>query len=169
MYFLIAGVLVFVNSMIEAELENRNRRISQELNDKRLRIALSLGSSRDNVRYHQLVNEHYASLKLANKAFNLLRQTAKELRKIDELIKQAKQERKVRRTAKDIVKADDITQLIAQLAKIYAGLKEERDSFHAKTRELNDNTAELRKTIRSSCGVRGAEWFERLQTRKRLN
>jgi len=63
-------------------------------------------------------------------------------------------------------KADDITQLIAQLATIYADLKEERDSFHAKTHELNDNTARLRKSISNNCGERGSEWFQRLQARK---
>ena len=169
MHFLIAGVLVFVNSMIESELENRNRRLVQALKEKRLRIALSLKSSQDNVRYHQLVNEHFASVKLADESFGLLRQAVSEQQNVDELIKQAKLERKACRSVRSFSKADDITKLIAQLAKIYAGLKEERDSFHAKTRELNDNTAELRESIRKSCGARGAEWYNRLKARKRLN
>ena len=169
MHFLIAGVLVFINSMIETELENRNRRLVQELKEKRLRIALSLKSSRDNIRYHQLVNEHYASVKLADEAFNLLRQTVKELRKIDELIKQAKRERKVCRTTRNFSKADDLTQMITQLAKLYAGLKQERDSFNTRTHELNNNTAELREIIRTGCGVKGIEWHERLQKRKHQN
>jgi len=58
-----------------------------------LSIALSLKSSRDNVRYHQLVNEHFASMKLADEAFSLLRQAAAEQKKIEKLIKRAKQER----------------------------------------------------------------------------
>ena len=122
MHFLIAGVLVFINSMIEAELENRNRRLAQELKEKRLRIALSLKNSRDNIRYHQLVNEHFASVKLADESFCLLRQSVKELRKIDELIKQAKLERKACRSVRSFSKADNLTLLIAQLAKIYSGL-----------------------------------------------
>jgi len=32
--------------------------------------------------------------------------------------------------------------------------------------DLNDNTAELRETIRSNCGVKGVEWHQRLQNRK---
>jgi len=169
MYFLIAGVLVFINAMIEDNLENKNRRLAQELLDKRLRIALSLRSSQDNIRYKQLVNEHFASVKLADEAFSILRQTAKELHKINELIKQAKQERKACRNGRDFVRANDITRTIVQLAKIYTDLKRERDAFRTRTRELNDNTAELRETIRSNCGVKGVEWHQRLQARKRLN
>jgi len=166
MYFLITGALVFINVLLEDELEKKNKRLAQELKNKRLRIALSLRSARDNIRYHQLINEHFASVKLADEAFRLLQQTAKELRTIDKLIEQAKQERKACRTARDFAKADDITQLIAQLAKIYAGLKQKRDSFNIRTHELNNNTAELRESIRMNCGARGREWHKRLQARK---
>ena len=166
MYFLITGALVFINVLLEDELGKKNKRLAQELKDKRLRIAQSLRSARDNIRYHQLINEHFASVKLADEAFSLLRQTAKELHKIDELIKQAKRERKACRSIRDFSKADDITQLIAQLAKIYAGLKEECDSFNSRTRELNNNTAELRESIRMNCDARGREWHKRLQARK---
>ena len=166
MYFLIAGALVFINAMIEDELENKNRRLVSELRDKRFRIALSLKNSKDNIRYHQLVNEHFASVQLADEAFSLLRQATAEQQNIDELIKQAKRERKACRTTRDFVKADDITQMIAQLAKLYADLKQERDAFRRRTRELNDNTAELREAIRFNCGVKGVEWFQRLQVRR---
>ena len=169
MYFLIAGALVFINAMIEDGLENKNRRLTQELRDKKLRIALSLRGSQDNIRYHQLVNEHYASVKLADEAFSILRQAAAEQQKIDELIQQAKQERKACRNGIDLVKANDLTRIIVQLAKIYTDLKRESDDFRVRTRELNDNTAELRETIRSNCGQRGQEWYQRLQQRKRIN
>jgi len=158
-----------IKALIQYALDEERRSLRQELWRKKRKIEVRLQKSQDNIRYHQLVNEHFASAKLANEAFNLLRRSAKELCKIDELIKQAKRERKVCRTIRNFSKADYITRLIAQLAKIYADLKQERDSFNAKTHELNDKTAELRESIRNNCGTRGTEWFQRLQARKCIN
>jgi len=155
--------------LVQYELEEESRRLQRELKQKKRRIAQSLENKQNNIRYHQLVNEHFASVRLADAAFSLLRRAANELHKIDELIKQAKQERKVCRVKRDFAKADDLTRLTAQLAKIYANLKQERNSFNVRNRELNDQTAELRETIRNGCGVRGIEWHERLQARKCLN
>ena len=162
-------IMQCIEVMMRYELEEENRQLCRELKQKKRRIAQSLKNKQNNVHYHQLVNEHFASASLANEAFSLLRYAAQELRKIDELIKQAKQKRNACRAIKNFSKADDITQLIAQLAKIYASLKEERDSFHTKTHELNNNTAELRESIRKSCGARGQEWHDRLQARKHQN
>lgn len=159
----------FLDGLIQYELEEESRRLDHELKQKRRRIARSLNNRENNIRYHKLINEHFASAKLADTAFSLLRRAANELHKIDELIKQAKLKRKACRAIKNFSKADDITQLITQLAKIYADLKQERDTFNARTRALNDNTAELRESIRNNCGARGAEWYERLQARKHLN
>ena len=158
-----------IKALIQYALNEERRNLRHEMWRKKRKIEDRLKKSQDNVRYHQLVNEHFASATLANEAFNLLQRSAKELRKIDELIKQAKQERKACRTIKNFFKANYITRLIAQLAKIYSDLKQERDSFNAKTHELNDNTVELRESIRNNCGARGTEWFQRLQARKCLN
>ena len=155
-----------IKALIQYVLDEERRSLRHELWRKKRKIEDRLKTSQNNIRYHQLVNEHFASAKMANEAFNLLQRTAKELRKIDELIKQAKQERKVCRTIRNFSKADYITRLIAQLAKIYADLKQERDSFNVRTHELNDKTAELRESIRNNCSTRGTEWFQRLQSRK---
>ena len=155
-----------IKALIQYALDEELRNLRHEMWRKKRKIEVRLKKSQNNVRYHQLVNEHFASAKIANEAFNLLQRTAKELRKIDELIKQAKQERKACKTVRNFFKANYITRLIAQLAKIYADLKQERDSFNAKTHELNDKTAELRESIRNNCSARGKEWFQRLQARK---
>jgi len=158
-----------IKALIQYALDAERRSLRQELRIKKRKIEDRLQKSQDNIRYHQLVNEHFASAKIANEAFNLLQRTAKELRKIDELIKQAKQERKACRTIRNFFKANYITRLIAQLAKIYADLKQERDSFNVRTHDLNDKTAELRESISNNCGARGIGWFQRLQARKCIN
>ena len=155
-----------IKALIQYVLDEERRSLRHELWRKKRKIEDRLKTSQNNIRYHQLVNEHFVSASLANEAFNLLRRSAKELCKIDDLIKQAKRERKTCRTIRNFSKADDITRLIAQLVKIYADLKQERDSFNVRTRELNDKTAKLRESIRKNCGARGSEWFQRLQARK---
>ena len=158
-----------IDAMIQHDLEEESRQLQRELKYKKWRIARCLKNRENNILYHQLVNEHFASAKLADEAFSLLRRASCELKKINELIKQAKQGRKIFRIKRDFIKADDLTQLIAQLARIYTGLKHERDAFRAKTRELNDNTAKLRESIRKNCGTRGRKWYDRFQARRSLN
>ena len=159
----------FIDAMIQHDLEEESRQLQRELKYKKWSIARCLKNRENSIRYHQLLNEHFTSVKLANETFSLLRRASCELKKINDLIKQAKQGRKVCRINRDFVKADDLTQLIAQLAGIYADLKAERDVFHAKTLKLNDNTAELRESIRNNCDARGRKWYHRLQERKHLN
>jgi len=152
--------------LLQCALDEEHRSMKRELREKKRMIHKRLKNSQNNIRYQNLVNEHFAAIKLANEAFSLLQRVAKELHKIDELIKQAKQKRKDCKSIRDYSKADEITSLISQLSSIYAGLKKERDAFDTKTHELNDNTARLRERIHSNCGARGQRWYTRLRARK---
>ena len=138
-----------LENIIQDDLEEAGRYLRYERKKRKQMVAQTLKTTRDNIRYRQLRNEHAASAKLADTAYRLSQQVTTEMQKIDKLIKQAKQERQACRVNRDFTRADTITQLIAQLAEIYQDLQKERKSFCTKTRELNTKTATTRKTIRS--------------------
>lgn len=136
-----------LENIIQDDLEEAGRYLRSESQKRKRVAAQNLKTIQDNIRNQRLRNEHTASVKLADTAYSLSQQVTVEMRKIDRLIKQAKQERQACRVNRDFIRADTITRLIALLADIYHDLQTERDSLRTRTQELNANTATLRKTI----------------------
>ena len=138
-----------LENIIQDDLEEAGRYLRHEHKKRKRQVTHNLKSIQNNIRNQYLSNEHVASAKLAYTAFRLSQQVTAEMRKIDKLIKQAKQKRQACRISRDFTRAEAITRLIAQLAAIYSDLQTERDSFRTITRELNIKTATIRKTIHS--------------------
>jgi hypothetical protein len=139
--------------------------LRQEKNKRKRREKRHIRNSHLNVRFHQLVNKHYASHCLGNEAAKLLKEAAKYLHQLDSLIKESKNKRKRYKESRQFTKADDISQLINQLSNMYGNMKKDRDHFLGITRTLNQSTATLNLRIRSSCGNRGQKWHQRQQQR----
>ena len=138
-----------LENIIQDDLEEADQYLRDERKKGERMVAHNLKSIQNNIRNQYLRNEHTASVKLADTAYRLSQQVTAEMRKIDKLIKQAKQERQACRANRDFFRADTITRLIANLSEIYHDLQTECNSFQTKTRELNINTATLRQTIYS--------------------
>ena len=138
-----------LENIIQDDLEEASRYLRHERKKRKQMVAQNLKSIQDNIRNQYLRNEHTASAKLADTAFRLSQQIVTEMRKIDKLIKWAKQKRQACRVSRDFSRADTITRLIANLSEIYHDLQTECNSFRSMTLELNANTATIRKTIHS--------------------
>jgi len=137
----------------------------EKIKQKR-RIKRHIRNSHVKTRFHQLVNEHYASHCLGNESAKLLKDAARYIQKLDSLIKDAKHQRQKCRKEKQKKKADEITRLISRLSDMYGSMRKDRDHFLERTRTLNQSTANLNHRIRSSCGQRGRQWHQRQQQRR---
>lgn len=142
----------------ENELREKKRR-------QKRKIKRHIRNSHIKIRYHQLVDEHYASHCLANEAAKLMKEAAQHLHKLDDLIKESKSQRRKSKKERQYKKADDITQLIGKLSEMYGKIKNDRDHFLNRTRTLNQSTATLNHRIRN-CGRQGQEWYQRQQQRR---
>ena len=138
-----------IENIIQDDFEKASRYLRHERKKRKQMVSLSLKSIQDNIRNQNLRNKHTASAKLADTAYRLSLQVTVEMRKIDKLIKRAKQKRQACRVSRDFSRADTITRLIANLSEIYHDLQTECNSFRSMTLELNANTATIRKTIHS--------------------
>ena len=138
-----------LENIIQDDLEEAGRYLRHEHKKRKRQVTQNLKIIQDNIRNQYLRNKNTASTKLADTAFSISQQVTAEMRKIDNLIKRAKQKRQACRVSRDFSRADTITRLITKLAEIYHDLQTEHDSFRTKTHELNANTISLRKTIHS--------------------
>lgn len=151
--------LAYEETMIRLELRERREVLRKYIQTLKREAA-------ENLEFLQLADRHFIAMKLADASFHLLRGSADDLRKLDDVIKHLKEARKVYRKKKDKSRSNECTTLISRLAESYHGIREERDMLRRKTGELNERTATLRDRIKENCGKRGEAWANRLEQRK---
>ena len=163
----IQNCIKWVSAYCDLVVRIEEEELRKEKRRQKRKLKRNLHNSHIKVRYHQLVNEHYASHCLANEAAKLMKESARYLHKLDSLIKEAKNQRRKCKKERQYQKGDKITSLIKKLSEMYAEIRKDRNHFLDKTRTLNQTVANLNSRIRN-CGRQGQEWYQRQQQRLRF-
>jgi len=132
--------------------------------------------------FHKLVDMHYSSVKVADNAYRLLKDSRQSLNGINKMLKKAKEERQVlqnrlrqAKIANDLEIIDDTIKQLKMIQDMEKNLFEEKkkiyeqtSSFLQEVRRLNHQTHELKELIKSRCGQKGEKWYSKLEQRKKL-
>jgi len=129
--------------------------------------------------FHSLCELHFASVKLANEAYRLLRdaQVAEsETRQAIDTLKAKMEEIYSQTKAPGLSRLDreklhselaELKQVKESLFETAGTISKQVGHFRTEVRRLNEKTRGLKRTIRDRCGSRGAEWCKRLEARTR--
>ena len=124
-----------------------------------------------------LIDMHYSCVKVADQAYLLLKDARVSLDKIGEAIAKTKEQRDIlfekKKATKNLDEKNQLQQEITSLQELRAKLfidkdeiKEQRNTFLEKVKDLNSKTHDLKISIRDRTGSRGEEWYARLEARK---
>lgn len=158
--------------------ESKREEVEHDLQWHKENIENHLNEARSTYDFHQLVNIHYSSVKVADEAYTLLKDARVTLNAIGKAIGTARKERdelkEKRRDAKPKTKRDEFTKEIDSLISLRKSLFSQKDEielqkadFYSQVKSLNKQTMELKYLIRDSTGYKGEEWYERLEERRR--
>ena len=159
--------LKWVSAYCDMLVRIEREELRNEKRKQKRRLKRNIRNSHVKIKYHQLVNEHYASHCLADEAAKLLKEAATYLHQLDSLIKESKNQRRKCKKDRQYKRSDEITKLISKLSEMYFEIKKDRDNFLDITRTLNKSTATLNHRIRN-CGHQGQKWYQRQQQRLRF-
>lgn len=131
--------------------------------------------------FHTECELHFASVKIANEAYRLLRGAKVEEAEIRKALGDMKSEmeavyRQTKAPGLSKFERDKLHTQLADLKQLKKALVEsvntkttEVNRFREKVRQLNQATHDLKCAIRDRCGWRGTEWYSRLEARTRAS
>jgi len=157
--------------------ESKRREVERDIEYHRSNIKNHINEAQWICDFHTLCNLHYSSVKIADEAYKLLQDSKKSLHSIGNTLVQAKKQindlYNKRKMTSDKEEAMRITQEINGLKSLRSQLfpqkdqlKNERNLFYEKVKQLNSQTRNLKLAIRDKTGSRGREWYNRLEARK---
>lgn len=189
MWWLAVPVAIGVAAYIIDELSNEAGEERDRWESKREEVEHDLQWHKENIKrhldeakniydFHQLINMHYSSVKVADEAYKLLTDARVTLNAIGKAIGTAKKERDAlrekRKKSKSKKEREEITKEIDSLISLRKQLfaqkeeiEEHKSEFYSRVKSLNTQTRELKFLIRDTTGYKGEEWYERLEQRKR--
>ncbi len=169
--------------------------VERSVEEHRRNIEAHLAQAQYSYNFQILVDEHYASMKTADAAYKLLDDARNTENGLNKMLKEAKDQRTLfRERLKEAKKIKDkgfiffkktrekknktlIRDIELQLKEIrelresaFDGrdkVKAQKASFLQEVQRLNNRTRELKELIRDQCGIRGLDWFNRLEERTR--
>lgn len=143
----------------------------------RSHIEENLAEAQESYDFHFLTDLHFSSFRIADHAYSLLSDSRVSLDAMNRMLVEAKtkraelKERKKRASSSD--ERGDLNKEIQMINELRNAvfpqkdaLKQQRNDFHAEVKRLNRQTHRLKVAIRDRCGIRGQEWYERLEARK---
>lgn len=185
----IAGVaLIGAGIWIYSELQDQSSRERKRWKAKHEEVEKSIKWHEEQIKNHLddarcsydftvLVDMHYSCVKVADQAYSLLRDARTSLEKIGEAIVKTKEQRthlfSCKRNTSDASEKreiqDEINSIQVLRAKLFDDkdeIKKQRDTFHARVKNLNSKTRMLKMSIKERTGRKGVEWYERLEARR---
>jgi len=176
-----AGLLIFNELQKQAGAERERWRekraeVERSIEWHEAQIRNHLSEARESYDFKVLVDMHYSCMRVANQAYALLKDARTSLDKIYEAIKKTKEQlnrlfekKKASRskTEKDEIQQeiDSIIKLKSQLHDDLHEIRNQKDEFLSKVRDLNSKTHDLKISIRDRTGVKGRDWYDRLMAR----
>lgn len=187
---IIGGIIGIANSILNS-LRNKAARerqrwanehevVERQIQNYDQQIQYKLQEAQYTVDYHVLTNLHFESMKIADHAYGLLKDSRVALDAIGMAIVEAGKEKNrliaQKRASWNPFKANDLEQEISALIELSRQLypdkdqlKAQRDNFYNQVQQFNSRTHTLKLAIRDRCGDKGRDWYNRLEARTSIN
>ncbi len=179
-----AGLWIF-NELQEQSSKSRERWESKRIDVQRSiewhekQIIDHLEDAKESYDFKTLIDMHYSCFKVADQAHLLLKDARISLDKIGEAIVKTREQRDLLFVKKKEVKSKEkrieIQEEISSIQTLRKNLfddkdviKQQRDEFLNKVKDLNSKTRELKFSIRDRTGTKGSDWYDKLEARKEL-
>lgn len=179
-----AGIWIYNELQEQAGAERERWRSKREEVQRSIewheaQIRDHLSRARESYGFKVLVDMHFSCMKVADQAYSLLKDARTSLEKIGEAIAKTKEQRDLlfdkKKASNNKAEKDEIQQEIASIQELRSKLfvdkdeiKKQRDEFLSKVKDLNSKTHDLKISIRDRTGLKGQEWYARLEMRKAL-
>lgn len=179
-----AGIWIYNELQEQAGAERERWRSKREEVQRSIewheaQIRDHLSRARESYDFKVLVDMHFSCMKVADQAYSLLKDARTSLEKIGEAIAKTKEQRDLlfdkKKASNNKAEKDEIQQEIASIQELRSKLfvdkdeiKKQRDEFLSKVKDLNSKTHDLKISIRDRTGLKGQEWYARLEMRKAL-
>lgn len=156
---------------------NEYQAVERQIQQYDRQIQYKLQEAQYTVDFHVLTNLHFESMKIADHAYELLKDSRVALDAIGNAIVEAAKEKNRLIAEKRSLPSyssrkpqleQEIGALVELGNQLYPDkdqLKTQRDHFHNQVAQFNARTHTLKLAIRDRCGERGQDWFRRLEAR----
>ncbi|HCG7935012.1 TPA: hypothetical protein NJ875_001342 [Vibrio parahaemolyticus] len=177
-----AGLWIYNELQEQSAVERERWRSKREEVEKSIewheeQIENHLDEARNSYDFKVLIDMHYSCVKVADQAYSLLKDARTSLNKIGEALVKTKEQRDIlftrKRSSSDQAEKSEIQEEINSIQELRTKLfddkdeiKQQRDVFQARVKELNSKTHVLKMSIKERTGSKGVEWYERLEARK---
>lgn len=161
--------------------ENEHRVVENQIQQYEAEIQQKLREAQYTVDFHVLANLHFESMKIADHAYGLLKDSRVALEAIgNAIVETAKEKNRLIAEKRSIFfnprKERELEEEISALVDLSNHLfpdknqlKAQRDHFHSQVQEFNSRTHTLKLAIRDRCGEKGQDWYNRLEARTSIN
>lgn len=154
--------------------------VEKSLDEHQRNIEAHISRAQTSYDFHFLTDLHFSSVKVADSAYQILDDARKSLSGINKMLNASKEHRTKLQQTLDTARAskdkalihDTIEQLkmVNELRKnVFADrdkVKQEQANLLDELHKLNNRTRELKDLINNRCGVKGRDWYNRLEARK---
>ncbi|GAB1472085.1 hypothetical protein MASR2M66_29630 [Chloroflexota bacterium] len=160
--------------------ENEHQVVEKQVEKYDQQIQVQIQKAQEIVDFHVLANLHFESMKIADHAYELLKDSRVALDAIGNAIVAAGKAKRVlifeKRISYSIFRKMELEQEISALVNLSDHLfpdknrlKAQRDHFYTQVQEFNAKTHSLKLAIRDRCGEQGKDWYNRLEARTSVN
>jgi len=182
----LAGVgLVIYNELEEQSSVARNRwaskreDVQRSIEWHREQIKDHLNDAKQSYDFKTLIDMHFSCVKVADQAYLLLKDARLSLDKIGDALVEIKKQRELlfakKKASKSKQERIEIQEEIVSIQRLRKKLfndkdeiKQQRNILFLKVKDLNSKTHELKINIKERTGCKGADWYARLEARKKL-
>ncbi len=177
----VGAVALIVSSLSEDEKKARERwqskreEVEKTVECHRKNIEEHIASAQQSYDFYVLVDIHYSSHKIADSAYELLKDARRSITTIKNILNNVTLKKNELKLSIDVSKPDNKKAILAEIRSLnefkstiigdLSTLKTQRDNFLAEVQRLNAQTAILKLAIRDRCGEKGRDWFDRLEYR----
>lgn len=156
--------------------ENEYQAVERQIEQYDREIQYKLRSAQNTIDFHVLTNLHFESMKIADHAYELLKDSRIALDAIGHAIVETGKEKNrliaEKRRTRDRRRQNELEQEITALMQLSRQLypdkdqlKAQRDHFYFQVKQFNARTHSLKLAIRDRTGAKGKDWYRRLEER----
>ena len=157
--------------------EKRRKNQLQKIEKLRIEIETKVRQDKLNSDFITLTELHFNSFIVSDETYKLLEDAKIVLEHLTKIIEKAKEQidslLKKRNKSTDYKSSNEIKQEIEIIQdqkitfqKNYELCKVQKNNLYEELKKLNTQTSLLKYIIRDKCGLRGVEWYEKLEARK---
>lgn len=160
--------------------ERKRVQVERSLEEHQRHVETHLYQAQNSYDFRFLTDLHYSSVKVADVAYQSFNDARLSLTGINKMLGSAKQQRtqlqqtlELAKANKDKVLIHDTIEQLKIINELRKSLFDDREKVQqqlndllAKVKQLNNRTKELKDLINNRCGIKGREWYNRIEARK---